>query len=224
MEKMQVVKRRGKVEELDLNKVHNMVEEACEGLTGVSASQVEIQSNLQFHDNIKTEDIQEILIRSASDLIDLDHPNYQFVAARLLSVQLRKKLWGRGRKPPHIKDHLFKGAEKGIYDSALWGRYNDVEWDRINNYIDYDRDNQFTYAGLRQVTDKYLVQDRSTGEIFESPQQMYILIAATIFSVYPLETRLTYVKNYYDAISKHQLNLPTPIMAGVRTPIRQYAS
>ena len=116
MEKMQVVKRRGKVEELDLNKVHNMVEEACEGLTGVSASQVEIQSNLQFHDNIKTEDIQEILIRSASDLIDLEHPNYQFVAARLLCVQLRKKLWGRNRIPPHIKDHLYKGAEMGIYD------------------------------------------------------------------------------------------------------------
>ena len=224
MEKMQVIKRRGKVEELDLNKVHNMVEEACEGLSGVSASQVEIQSNLQFHDNIKTEDIQEILIRSASDLIDLEHPNYQFVAARLLSVQLRKKLWGRNRKPPHIKDHLFKGAEKGIYDPNLWGSYTDVEWDRINNYIDYDRDNQFTYAGLRQVTDKYLVQDRSSGEIYETPQQMYILIAATIFSMYPLETRLTYVKNYYDAISKHQLNLPTPIMAGVRTPIRQYAS
>ena len=224
MEKMQVVKRRGKVEELDLNKVHNMVEEACEGLTGVSASQVEIQSNLQFHDNIKTEDIQEILIRSASDLIDLEHPNYQFVAARLLSVQLRKKLWGRSRKPSHIKDHLFKGAEKGIYDPNLWGSYTDVEWDRINNYIDYDRDNQFTYAGLRQVTDKYLVQDRSSGEIYETPQQMYILIAATIFSMYPLETRLTYVKNYYDAISKHQINLPTPIMAGVRTPIRQYAS
>ena len=224
MEKMQVIKRRGKVEELDLNKVHNMVEEACEGLSNVSASQVEIQSNLQFHDNIKTEDIQEILIRSASDLIDLEHPNYQYVAARLLSVQLRKKLFGRNRKHPHIKDHLFKGAEKGIYDQNLWASYNDVEWDRINNYIDYDRDDQFTYAGLRQVVDKYLVQDRSTGEIYESPQQMYILIAATIFSVYPLETRLKYVKDYYDAISKHQLNLPTPIMAGVRTPIRQYAS
>ena len=224
MEKMQVIKRRGKVEELDLNKVHNMVEEACEGLSGVSASQVEIQSNLQFHDNIKTEDIQEILVRSASDLIDLEHPNYQYVAARLLSVQLRKKLFGRNRTHPHIKDHLFKGADKGIYDQNLWASYNDVEWDRINNYIDYDRDDQFTYAGLRQVVDKYLVQDRSTGEIYESPQQMYILIAATIFSVYPLETRLKYVKDYYDAISKHQLNLPTPIMAGVRTPIRQYAS
>ena len=224
MEKMQVVKRRGKTEELNLEKVHNMVEEACEGLSGVSASQVEIQSNLQFYDGIKTEDIQEILVRSASDLIDLEHPNYQYVAARLLSVSLRKKLFGRERKHPHIFKHLLGGARKNIYDNTLLNAYNDIEWDRINNYIDYDRDNQFTYAGLRQVVDKYLVQDRSTGEIYESPQQMYILIAATIFSVYPLETRLKYVKDYYDAISKHQLNLPTPIMAGVRTPIRQYAS
>ena len=224
MEKMQVVKRRGKTEELNLEKVHAMVEEACAGLTGVSASQVEINSNLQFYDGIKTEQIQDILVRSASDLITLENPNYQFVAARLLSVSLRKKLFGRERKHPHIKDHLFKGAEKGIYDDTLWGSYNDIEWDRINNYIDYDRDDQFTYAGLRQVVDKYLVQDRSTGAIYESPQQMYILIAATIFSVYPLETRLKYVKDYYDAISKHQINLPTPIMAGVRTPIRQYAS
>ncbi len=224
MEKMQVVKRRGKTEELNLEKVHKMVEEACQGLTGVSASQVEINSNLQFYDGIKTEQIQDILVRSASDLIDLENPNYQYVAARLLSVSIRKKLFGRERKHPHIKDHLFKGAEKGIYDDTLWGSYNDIEWDRINNYIDYDRDDQFTYAGLRQVVDKYLVQDRSTGAIYESPQQMYILIAATIFSVYPLETRLKYVKDYYDAISKHQINLPTPIMAGVRTPIRQYAS
>ena len=224
MEKMQVVKRRGKTEELNLEKVHAMVEEACAGLTGVSASQVEINSNLQFYDGIKTEEIQDILVRSASDLIDLENPNYQFVAARLLSVSIRKKLFGRERKHPHIKTHLWKGANKGIYDQELWGSYNDVEWDRINNYIDYDRDDQFTYAGLRQVVDKYLVQDRSTGQIYESPQQMYILIAASIFSVYPLETRLKYVKDYYDAISKHQINLPTPIMAGVRTPIRQYAS
>ena len=224
MEKMQVVKRRGKTEELNLEKVHKMVEEACEGLSGVSASQVEINSNLQFYDGIKTEDIQEILVRSASDLIDLENPNYQYVAARLLSVSLRKKLFGRERKHPHIFKHLLAGVRKNIYDGTLLNAYNDVEWDRINNYIDYDRDDQFTYAGLRQVVDKYLVQDRSTGEIYESPQQMYILIAATIFSVYPLETRLKYVKDYYDAISKHQLNLPTPIMAGVRTPIRQYAS
>jgi len=223
-EELTVVKRNGLPESLNLEKIHIMVEEACLGLSGVSASQVEIQSGIQFYDGITTEQIQDILIRSASDLITLENPNYQYVAARLLSISIRKKLYGRNRKPPHIFQHLLDGARKGVYDSTLVNAYNDIEWDRINNYIDYERDMLFTYAGLRQVSDKYLVQDRSSGEIYESPQQMYVLIAATIFSVYPKETRLKYVKDYYDAISKHQLNLPTPIMAGVRTPIRQFAS
>ena len=223
-EELTVVKRNGLPEALNLEKIHIMVEEACQGLSGVSASQVEINSNLQFYDGITTEQIQNILVRSAADLITLENPNYQYVAARLLNISIRKKLYGRNRKPPHIFKHVLDGANKGIYDGTIPTAYNDIEWDRINNYIDYDRDNLFTYAGLRQVVDKYLVQDRSTGAIYESPQQMYILIAATIFSVYPKETRLKYVKDYYDAISKHQLNLPTPIMGGVRTPIRQYAS
>ena len=223
-EELTVVKRNGLPEVLNLEKIHIMVEEACQGLSGVSASQVEINSNLQFYDGITTEQIQNILVRSAADLITLENPNYQYVAARLLNISIRKKLYGRNRKPPHIFKHVLDGANKGIYDGTIATAYNDIEWDRINNYIDYDRDNLFTYAGLRQVVDKYLVQDRSSGEIYESPQQMYILIAATIFSVYPKETRLKYVKDYYDAISKHQLNLPTPIMGGVRTPIRQYAS
>jgi len=222
-EELTVVKRNGLPEALNLEKIHIMVEEACQGLSGVSASQVEINSNLQFYDGITTEQIQNILVRSAADLITLENPNYQYVAARLLNISIRKKLYGRNRKPPHIFRHVLDGANKGIYDGTIPSAYNDIEWDRINNYIDYDRDNLFTYAGLRQVVDKYLVQDRSTGAIYESPQQMYILIAATIFSVYPKETRLKYVKDYYDAISKHQLNLPTPIMGGVRHPIRQYA-
>ena len=223
-ESLTVIKRNGQPESLNLEKIHIMVEEACQGLSGVSASQVEMNSNLQFYDGITTDQIQDILIRSASDLISLDNPNYQYVAARLLNISIRKKLYGRNRQPPTIFKHLLDGSRKGIYDGSLLTAYNDIEWDRINNYIDYERDNLFTYAGLRQVVDKYLVQDRSTGEIYESPQQMYILIAATIFSVYPKETRLKYVKDYYDAISKHQLNLPTPIMGGVRTPIRQFAS
>ncbi len=223
-EEIKVVKRRGSEEGLDLNKIHIMVEEACQGLSGVSASQVEMNSNLQFYDGITTQEIQDILIRSAADLIDLEHTNYQFVAARLLSISIRKKLFGRNRQPPHILDHLRGGCKKGIYECSLIDTFNDIEWDRINNYIDYSRDDQFTYAGLRQVVDKYLVQDRSTGEIYESPQQMYMLIACTIFSAYKTEVRLKYIRDYYDAISKHQLNLPTPIMGGVRTPIRQYAS
>jgi len=219
-----VVKRDGSIQPLDLEKMHVMVEEACKNLAGVSASQVEIQSGIQFYDGISTAEIQEILIRSASDLIDLDHPNYQYVAARLLLFSLRKNLYGRIHELPNLKDHVAKCVYKGIYDSEIIDSYTDEEFDKLQSFLDHDRDYLFTYAGLRQVVDKYLVQDRSTGDLYETPQFMYLLIAATIFSKYPQETRLDYVKKYYNAISKHRINIPTPIMAGVRTPLRQYAS
>ena len=222
---IKVKKRNGRgTESLNLEKMHVMVEQACEGLAGVSASQVEINSGIQFYDGITTAEIQEILIRSASDLIDLDHPNYQFVAARLLLFSLRKQLFGRVHEIPDLKGHVQKCVDKGIYDSEILTQYSDEEFDKIQSFIDHDRDYLFTYAGLRQVIDKYLVQDRSNGALFETPQFMYILISATIFSKYPQETRLDYVRKYYDAISKHRINIPTPIMAGVRTPLRQYAS
>jgi ribonucleoside-diphosphate reductase alpha chain len=220
----QVVKRNGSVEGLELNKLHIMVEEACKDLAGVSASQVEMQSGIQFYDGITTAEIQEILIRSASDLISIDHPNYQFVAARLLLFSLRKQLFGRMHESPTVKQHVLLAIERGVYDSEIIDLYTDEEFDKLESFIDHGRDYLFTYAGLRQVVDKYLVQDRSTGELYETPQFMYLLIAATIFSKYPKETRLDYVKRYYDAISKHKINIPTPIMAGVRTPLRQYAS
>ena len=220
-----VKKRNGRgFEPLLLEKMHRMVEEACDDLAGVSASQVEMQSGIQFYDGITTAEIQEILIRSASDLIDLDHPNYQFVAARLLLFSIRKQLYGRRHEIPKVKDHISSCVEKGVYDPELLTLYSDDEFDKLQSFIDHDRDYLFTFAGLRQVADKYLVQDRSSGVLYETPQFMYILIAATIFSKYPKETRLDYVKKYYDAISKHRLNIPTPIMAGVRTPLRQYAS
>ena len=220
-----VLKRDGHSEQLNLDKVHKMTEEACEGLAGVSASQVEINSGIQFYDGIRTREIQEILVRSASDLIDLDAPNYQYVAARLLLFGLYKQVFGYWKDGfPSVVDHLKSGSEKGIYDKDLIDSYTQEEWVKINSWIDHDRDLLFTYAGLRQVVDKYLVQDRSTGEVYESPQFMYMLIAVTIFSKYPQETRLDYVKRYYQAISKHKINIPTPIMAGVRTPIRQFAS
>ena len=220
-----VKKRNGRGQEpLLLEKMHRMVEEACDDLAGVSASQVEMQSGIQFYDGITTAEIQEILIRSASDLIDLDHPNYQFVAARLLLFSIRKQLYGRRHESPNLKDHVISCVEKGVYDSELLDLYSDDEFEKLQSFIDHDRDYLFTFAGLRQVVDKYLVQDRSSGVLYETPQFMYILIAATIFSRYPKETRLDYVKKYYDAISKHKLNIPTPIMAGVRTPLRQYAS
>jgi len=219
-----VVKRNGSIEPLNLEKMHVMVEQACKGLAGVSASQVEIQSGIQFYDGISTAEIQEILVRSASDLIDLDHPNYQFVAARLLLFALRKNLFGRIHEIPTIKNHVIDCVNKGIYDSEILNSYSDEEFNKLQGFIDHDRDYLFTYAGLRQVVDKYLVQDRSSDKLYETPQFMYLLISATIFSKYPKDVRLDYVKRYYDAISKHKINIPTPIMAGVRTPLRQYAS
>ena len=204
-----VLKRDGQTESLNLEKVHKMTEEACEGLAGVSASQVEIQSGIQFYDGITTAEIQEILVRSASDLIDLDTPNYQFVAARLLLFGLYKQVFGDWKKGfPSVREHLSKGVEKKIYDPTLESKYSEEEWDKINSWIDHNRDWTFTYAGLRQVVDKYLVQDRSTTEVYESPQFMYMLISAAIFAEYPQETRLDYIKRYYDAISRHKINIP----------------
>jgi len=221
---IKVVKRDGRVESLDLDKMHVMVDLACEGLAGVSASQVEINSGIQFYDGISTSAIQEILIRSASDLIDLDHPNYQYVAARLLLFSVKKSIYGGIHETPELKEHVRRCVDQGVYDSQILTKYSDEEFEKLDTFIDHQRDFLFTYAGLRQVVDKYLVQDRSTGKVYETPQFMYLLIAMTIFAEYPPENRLVYVKKYYDAISKHRINIPTPIMAGVRTPIRQFAS
>ncbi len=222
---IKVVKRDGETTTLQLEKIHKMVEHACEGLAGVSESAVEINSGIQFFDGIKTEDIQEILIRSANDLITLDNPNYQFVAARLLLFGLRKAVYGdHPDKRPKLLDHVKKCIDKGVYDKEITSKFTEEEWEQLDSYIDHDRDFLFTYAGIRQVVDKYLVQDRSTGEVFETPQFMYIMVATTLFQDDDKFYRLDYIKKYYDAISKHRINIPTPIMAGVRTPIRQFAS
>ena len=219
-----VKKRDGRIESLDLDKMHLMVEEACTGLAGVSASQVEMKSGIQFYDGITTGEIQEILIKSASDLIDLDHPNYQFVAARLLLFSVRKSLYGKIRQMPALETHIMSCTNSDVYDKGIFIKYSKEEIAKADSYIDHERDFLFTYAGLRQVVDKYLVQDRSNGGVYETPQFMYMMIALTVFSEYSKETRMSYVKRYYDAISKHKLNIPTPIMAGVRTPLRQFAS
>ena len=221
-----VRKRDGSLTPLNLDKIHKVVEEACEGLGGgVSASQVEMNSGLQFFDGISTNDIQEILIRSASDLISLETPNYQFVAARLLLYSVYKQVFGSEwvNGFTSVYDHASKCADLDVYDRDILGKYTEEEWNEINSWIDHDRDMLFTYAGLRQVVDKYLVQDRSSGDVYETPQYMYIMIAVTLFQNYT-ENRLDYIKRYYDAISKHKINIPTPIMAGVRTPLRQFAS
>lgn len=219
-----VIKRNGSIEGLDLNKLHLMVEEACKDLAGVSASQVEMQSGIQFYDGISTEEIQEILIKSASDLISLDHPNYQFVAARLLLFTIRKSLYGGRIDLPHLIDHINQTIKLGFYDSEVLDLYTQEELNVANGFINHDRDYLFTYAGLKEIVDKYLVQDRSTKRVYETPQYMYMLVSLVTFSRYPKETRMSYVKRYYDAISKHKINIPTPIMAGVRTKKKQYAS
>ena len=223
---IKVRKRDGSETALNLDKIHKVVEEACEGLgSGVSASQVEMNSGLQFFDGIETKDIQEILVRSASDLISLEAPNYQFVAARLLLYGVYKQVFGSEwvRGLPSVYDHALHCTNKGVYDDDILGKYSREEWDKINSWIDHERDMLFTYAGLRQVVDKYLVQDRSSGTVYETPQYMYMMIAVTLFQNYT-DNRLEYVRRYYNAISKHKINIPTPIMGGVRTPLRQFAS
>ncbi len=220
-----VTKRNGRGKEsLNIEKIHSMVGFATEGITGVSASHVEMNSGLQFFDGISTDDIQQILIKSANDLISLDNPNYQFVAARLLLFSLRKNLFHRLWEHPKFIDHINKLIDLGLYDKGILEKYTEAEVDRMGMWIDHERDYSFTYAGLRQVIDKYLVQDRSTGEVYETPQFMYMMISATLFAKYPKESRLQYVKKYYDAISRFRINIPTPVMAGVRTPLRQFAS
>lgn len=225
IEKILVQKRNSREKEpLNIEKIHQMVEFACEDISGVSASQVEMKSGLQFFDGISTDQIQQILIKSASDLISLETPNYQYVAARLLLFSLRKSIFRKLWDHPHLYDHTKKCIDKKIYDADILKQYDKSEFDRMNMWIDHTRDYNFTYAGLRQVIDKYLVQDRSSGEVYETPQFMYMMISATIFSKYPKEKRMTYVKKYYDAISRFKINIPTPVMAGVRTPVKQYAS
>ena len=222
-----VVKSDGTKVDIELDKIHKMVEKACRGITGVSESLVEMNSGLQFFDGITTKEIQKILVKSASDLISLESPNYQFVAARLLLFAIQKQVfntkWKDAEIYPDLRELVERNIDKGVYDADILNHYNKEEFKKLNTYLRHSRDFDFTYAGLQQVVDKYLVQDRSSGNIYETPQFMYMLIAMTLFKDYG-ENRLDYVKRYYDAISSFKINIPTPIMAGVRTPLRQFAS
>ena len=223
MTQIQITKRDGRREPLDLEKLHRVVFWATEGITGVSASQVEIKSHIQFYNGIETADIQETLIKSAADLITEETPNYQYVAGRLICYHLRKQVYGQFQ-PWHILDLVKKNVTAGFYDAELLESYSTDEWERINSFIRHDRDEQLTYAAMEQFRGKYLVQNRVTKDIFETPQMSYALIAATLFANYPKESRMMWVRDYYDAISTHQVSLPTPVMAGVRTPMRQFSS
>ena len=225
---MLVIKSDGSKVTIDLDKIHIMVHKACKGIAGVSESLVEMNSGLQFYDGITTKDIQQILVKSSSDLISLEHPNYQFVAARLLLYRIQKQVfntkWKDSTIYPPLYDIIERNIEKKVYDKSILTMYTKEEIEQCDRYIKHSRDISFTYAGLQQIVDKYLVQDRSSGEVFETPQFMYMLIAMTLFHNYDEDRRLDYVKRYYDAISTYKINIPTPIMAGVRTPLRQFAS
>ena len=225
---IKVIKTDGTKVEINLDKIHRMVEKACRGITGVSESLVEMNSGLQFYDGITTQEIQKILIKSASDLISLESPNYQYVASRLLLFAIQKQVfntkWKDSEIYPPLKDLIERNVEKGLYSKDLRDKYSDKELKKLDSYLRHSRDFEFTYAGLQQVVDKYLIQDRSTGTMFETPQFMYMLIAMTLFQNYDKERRLSYIQKYYNASSTFKINIPTPIMAGVRTPLKQFAS
>lgn len=219
---IKVTKRNGELEDCDLEKVHKVLEWAAEGLQ-VSVSQVEMKSHIQFYDGITTETIHDTLVKTAADLISVDEPDYQYMSARLLMFQLRKKVYGK-YIPNGIYDHVKSLTDKGLYDKHILEDYTQKELNEMDDYIDHSRDMKFSYAGLKQLEGKYLVQNRTTGEIFETPQMLYMLIGACLFSSYPEDTRMSYVKAFYDAVSLFKISLPTPIMGGVRTPTRQFSS
>lgn len=223
MKDIYITKRNGSKQLMDLDRIHKVVFFACDGITGVSPSEVEIRSQLQFYNGIQSTDIQETLIKSAADLISEETPNYQFVGGRLINYHLRKQVYNQ-YTPWHVKKLVEQNVEAGFYDPALLDSYDDIEWETINSMIRHERDENLTYVAMEQMRGKYLVQNRVTKEIMETPQMAYVLIAASLFSNYPRETRLKWVKDYYDAISTFDLSLPTPVMAGVRTPQRQFSS
>jgi ribonucleoside-diphosphate reductase alpha chain len=218
-----VTKRNGEKEPIDLEKIHKVITWAAEGLQHVSVSQVEIKAHIQFYDGINTSEIHETLIKSAADLISTEAPDYQYLAARLAIFHLRKKAYD-DFEPPALYDHVKDMVAKGKYDSHLLEDYSAEEFAEMDSYIDHWRDMNFSYAAVKQLEGKYLVQNRVTGEIYESAQFLYILVAACLFANYPANTRLDYIRRFYDASSTFKLSLPTPIMAGVRTPTRQFSS
>lgn len=222
-QQLTVTKRDGRKENIDLDKIHRVITWAAEGLANVSVSQVELKSHIQFYDGIKTEDIHETIIKAAADLISEETPDYQYLAARLAIFHLRKKAYGQF-EPPTLYNHVTNLVEKGKYDRHLLEDYSKEEFDLMDTYLDHWRDMDFSYAAVKQLEGKYLVQNRVSGEIFESAQFLYMMIAACLFGKYPKETRMDYIKRFYDAVSQFKISLPTPIMSGVRTPTRQFSS
>ena len=220
---IQVTKRNGKKEAIDMEKIHRVVDWAAQGLNSVSVSQVEMNAALAFFDGIKTEDIHETIIKSAADLISTEAPDYQYLAARLAIFHLRKKSF-KSFTPPALFEHVTKFTDLGIYDKDILNKYSRQEIEALDAYTDHERDMKFSYAAVKQLEGKYLVQNRTTNEIYESPQQLYMLVGMCLFQEYEAEARMDIVKRFYDAVSNFKISLPTPIMAGVRTPTRQFSS
>ena len=218
-----VTKRNGSKEAIDLEKIHRVVHWASQDLDNISVSQVEINAQLAFFDGIKTSDIHETMIKSAADLISMESPDYQYLAARLAIFHLRKKAY-KSFTPPSLIEHVEKLTRLGIYDKDILIKYSKKEFEVLNSYVDHWRDLDFSYAAVKQLEGKYLVQNRVTGDIHESPQMLYILVGMCLFQEYKGEARLKIVKRFYDAASTFKISLPTPIMAGVRTPTRQFSS
>jgi len=223
MTTLTVTKRNGETESINLEKIHKVVTWAAEGLDNVSVSQVELKAQIQFFEGIKTTDIHETLIKSAADLISEDTPDYQYMAARLAIFHLRKKAFGEF-EPPHLLAHVQNLVEQKRYDADILTAYTAEEFDQLNSFLDHSRDMNFSYAAVKQLEGKYLVQNRVTGDIYESPQFIYLLVAACLFANYDTSVRLDYIRRFYDAVSNFKISLPTPIMAGIRTPTRQFSS
>jgi len=220
---IRVQKRDGRLEPMDLNKFHRVVAWACDGLSNVSESEIELKSHVQFYDKIKSTNIHETLIKAASELISEDTPNYQFVASRLINYNLRKEVYGQP-EPWELTNHVIEVVSQGYYDTEILAQYNNDEMGWLNKQIDHDRDFQIVYAGMEQFRGKYLIKNRVTGQFYETPQMAYMLIAMTLFRNYEKSTRLKWVKDFYDAISTFEISLPTPIMAGLRSPQKQFSS
>ena len=223
LENMRVTKRNGELELVDLDKIHRVFEWAVEGLDNVSVSQIEMKSSIQLFEGMTTQDIHETLVKTSADLISESTPNYQYVAARLAVFDIRKEAFGRFT-PPSLLNHIEKLTKSGHYDEHILKDYTESEINFLDERINHDKDLNFAYAGIQQLLGKYLVQNRVTKKVFESPQMLYMLVAMCLFSKYPENTRLKYVTDFYDAVSDFKVSLPTPIMSGVRTPTRQFSS
>ncbi|NLQ18371.1 ribonucleoside-diphosphate reductase subunit alpha [Marinomonas sp. M1K-6] len=223
MSTLTVTKRNGSTENINLEKIHKVIAWAAEGLDNVSVSQVELKARIQFFEGIRTTDIHETLIKSSADLISENTPDYQYLAARLAIFHLRKKAFG-DFEPPHLYAHVKSLVQQKRYDSHLLEDYTEEDFNKMNAFIDHSRDMDFSYAAVKQLEGKYLVQNRVTGAIYESPQFIYILVAACLFAGYDKTERLNLIRRFYDAVSKFKISLPTPIMSGIRTPTRQFSS